>query len=78
MPLCESEITESQLDGTSEIGVVVPKPVAELRAARNLVRTKVVPRILGHIGLLCFVVGVCAWVVSLVEGLSVSNDVREL
>ena len=77
MPLCGTEVVDSPLDGTTEIGVIVPTQTMEIRAARNLIRKKTIPRVIGHIGFVCFVFGLCAWLVSLVESLSAS-DAREL
>jgi len=77
MPLCGTEVVDSPLDGTTEIGVIVPTQSMELRAARNLIRKKPIPRVIGHLGFVCFVFGLCAWTVSLVESLSAS-DTREL
>lgn len=77
MPLCGVEVVDSPLDGTTEIGIIVPTKERELRAARNLIRKRLVPRLLGHVGLLCFVFGLSAWVVSTVESLG-QTDAREL
>ena len=77
MPLCGTEVVDSPLDGTTEIGVIVPTQEMELKAARNLIRKKFIPRAVGHVGFVCFTFGVCAWLVSLVESLSTS-DAREL
>jgi hypothetical protein len=77
MPLCGTEVVDSPLDGTTEIGIVVPTQGMELKAARNLIRKKLIPRLIGHIGFVCFTFGLCAWLVSLVETLSTS-DAREL
>lgn len=77
MPLCGVEVVDSPLDGTTEIGIIVPTKERELRAARNLIRKRLVPRLLGHVGLLCFVFGLAAWVVSTVESLG-KTDAREL
>lgn len=77
MPLCGTEVVDSPLDGTTEIGVIVPTRDNELRAARNMVRKRFIPRLVGHVGFFLFVFGVAAWVVSLVESLS-KGDEREL
>jgi len=77
MPLCATEIVDSSLDGTTEIGVIVSTPALELAAARGIVRKKPMTRIIGHIGLLCFLFGFFAWLVSLAENLT-NSDKREL
>ena len=77
MPLCGTEVVDSPLDGTTEIGIIVPTKDNELRAARNLVRKRFIPRLVGHFGFFLFVFGVAAWIVELVESLS-KGDGREL
>lgn len=77
MPLCGTEVVDNPLDGTTEIGVIVPTKELELKAARNLVRMRIVPRMVGHIGFLLFLFGLAAWIVELVESTG-KSDAREL
>ena len=77
MPLCGTEVVDNPLDGTTEIGVIVPTKELELKAARNLVRKRIVPRMIGHVGFLLFLFGLAAWIVELVESTG-KSDAREL
>jgi len=77
MPLTSSDIIDSPLDGTCEISVIVPRKENEIKMARNLVRKRVVARMLGHAGFFCFLFGLAAWIVGLVEEAG-SLDKREL
>jgi S-adenosylmethionine synthetase len=77
MPLCGTEVVDSPLDGTTEIGVIVPTMDNEIRIARNIIRRRMIPRAIGHVGFLCFVFGLASWIVFLFESLG-TGDKREL
>ena len=77
MPLTSSDVIDSPLDGTCEISVVVPKKENEIKMARNVIRKRILPRVLGHVGFFCFLFGLAAWIVGLVEAAGAA-DQREL
>ena len=77
MPLCGTEVVDNPLDGTTEIGVIVSSRENEMRAAKNLSRKRPITRLIGHVGMMCFVFGAASWIVSLFEAAG-SADAREL
>lgn len=79
MPLSVTDVTDSPLDGTCEASVTVPQGVDEQRAARRLIQTRLVPRMLFNVGVLLVVAGVGGWISGMLSEMGIGvADAREL
>ena len=78
MPLAVTDVTDSPLDGTCEAAVMVPQGADEHRAARVLIRSRLLYRILFNLGMLLVVAGVGAWASNILQSMDDSKDAREL
>lgn len=78
LPLATTDVTDSTLDGTCEAAVTVPQGQDETRAARFLVRGRVLPRLLFNVGVLMLVAGIGAWASEILQRMDDTADAREL
>lgn len=78
MPLATTDVIDSPLDGTCEAAVTVPQGADEQRAARSLITTRILYRVLFNAGCLLLVAGIGAWASNILQGMDDGKDGREL